>query len=413
MTTKSARVLFGATLLAGSAMAALLATPAAAAPTMSISVGNDLGDAQKAAQKKDFAAAAKAVASAKANAKTDFDNYMIDRVAISVAFNNNDVPAAAQAAQDAADSPAQVDADKFNNLKTALELETLVKNYPNAMKDAKAIEPLKEAATDPQIPGLVSQAYYFGGDFASAKAAAQKAIDAETKAGKAPDRQTLQVLLSADVGLKDEVGAESVLEQEVAAYNDPNDWAQMIDVAITTNGIRDVEAIWLGRLLFLVNAPVSKTDADMIGAIAGHLTFFGDAVNAKNHGGTIDPDPAPRADADKKTIAQQIAAEGAQNGTYSAKLAEALYSYGMYPEAETAAKNAIAKGGNPDTSEAPMVLGQAQAAQGHYDDAIATFGTVTGGGPATQRIVRLWTDFVKVKKNPPAAAAAPATAAAK
>jgi hypothetical protein len=59
------------------------------------------------------------------------------------------------------------------------------------------------------------------------------------------------------------------------------------------------------------------------------------------------------------------------------------------------------------------VLGQAQAAQGKYDDALATFGTVTGGGPATARIVRLWVDYVKIKKNPPVASAAPAAAAAK
>jgi hypothetical protein len=136
-------------------------------------------------------------------------------------------------------------------------------------------------------------------------------------------------------------------------------------------------------------------------------------VNAKTHGGVLDPDPVPRADADKKTIAAQIAGEDKANGKYSATLSEALYSYAMYPEAEAAAKLAISKGGNPDTSEAPMVLAQAQAAQGKYDDALASFATVTGGGPATSRIVRLWVDYVKIKKNPPVAAAAPATAAAK
>ena len=413
MTTKSTRVLSAAILLAGSAMAALIASPANAAQTVSTSVGNDLQDAQKASQKKppDFVAAAAAVAKAKADSKSDFDKYMTARIGISVAFNNNDVPGAAQAAQDAADSPAQPDADKFSNTKTALELTTLAKNYPAAMKDAHALEAMPQSATDPQIPGLVSQAYYFGGDFASAKASAQKAVDAAVKAGKAPDKQTLQVLMSAQVGLKDEAGAEQTLEQTVATYNDPNDWAQMIDVAITTQGIRDVEAIWLGRLLFLVGAPVTKTDADMIGAIASHLTFFGDAVNAKAHGGTVDPDPDPRAASDKATIQQQIAAEGAQNGVYSAKLAEALYSYGMYPEAETAAKTAMTKGGNPDATEAPMVLGEAQAAQGKWDDAIATFATVPASSEATKRIVRLWTDYAKVKKNPPAPAAT-ATAAA-
>ena len=83
------------------------------------------------------------------------------------------------------------------------------------------------------------------------------------------------------------------------------------------------------------------------------------------------PIPPPRADADKKTIPAQIAAGPKQNGKYNVKLAEALYSYGMYPEAEAAARAGHHKGGATDPTEAPMVLGQALAAQGKYDDAIA------------------------------------------
>ena len=70
---------------------------------------------------------------------------------------------------------------------------------------------------------------------------------------------------------------------------------------------------------------------------------------------------------------QQIAAGAKQNGQYNVKLAEALYSYGMYPEAEAAAKLAMSKGGITDPSEAPMVLGQALTAQGKYADAVTAF----------------------------------------
>ena len=216
------------------------------------------------------------------------------------------------------------------------------------------------------------------------------------------------VLMSADAGLKDEAGAEvdagrTGARLQPAGRLGADDRHRLRH----TEGLRDQDAIWLGRLLFLTGAPVSQNTGNMIGSIAGHLTFFGDAVNAKAHGGAVDPDPIPRADSDKKTIPDQIAAEDKQNGTYSAKLAEALYSYGMYPEAEAAATKAVAKGGNPDASEAPMVLGQAQTAQGKYDDALASFGKVTGGGPATARITKLWVDYVTIKKHPPAAAAAP------
>jgi hypothetical protein len=412
MTSKSTRVLLAAVLLAGSATA-LLSTAATAAPSLSSSVASHLQDAQKAATKQDFAGAAAAVAAARTSAKSDFDTYMVNRVAISVAFNQNDTNAAAQAAQDAADSPAAPDAEKFSNAKLAIQLTTMAKQYDKAMKDAKALEGMKEAAADPQVPGLVAQAYYFGGDFADAKTAAQRNIDAEIKAGKSPDKQSLEVLMSAQVGLKDDAGAQQTLEEQVRYYNDPNDWAQMIDVAITQNGIRDLDAVWLGRLLFAVGAKVTQDDANMIGAIAGHLTFFGDAVNAKAHGAVVDPDPGPRADADKKTIDQQIAAANAQNGTYSAKLSEALFSYGMYDKAEQIAQLSISKGGNAqDPSEAQMVLAQSQAMEGKYDDALANLGKVTGGGPATPRIARLWTDYVTIKKNPPAPPA-PAQAAAK
>ena len=108
---------------------------------------------------------------------------------------------------------------------------------------------------------------------------------------------------------KDEAGAEATLEQLVAQFNDPEDWTQMIDVAISSKGIRDVEVVWLGRLIFLSGATPSQQDANLFGATASHLTFFGDAQVAQQHGGTGFPDPNARADADKKTIPAQIAAE--------------------------------------------------------------------------------------------------------
>jgi hypothetical protein len=36
-------------------------------------------------------------------------------------------------------------------------------------------------------------------------------------------------------------------------------------------------------------------------------------------------------------------------------------------------------------------------ALGNYQDALDSFAKVTGGGPATARIVRLWTYYVKSK----------------
>jgi|SRR5665213_3053205 len=229
--------------------------------------------------------------------------------------------------------------------------------------------------------------------------AAKQRIEADKKAGRVPDRKTRQMLLSAQSALKDEAGMADTLEEEAADYNDPADWSEIIAITFGTPGLRDQDGIWLGRLMFVVGAPVPPSDAGTVGQIASQHGFFGDAVNAKAHGGQVDPDPAPRADSDKKTMPDQIAHGQAQDGAYNAKLAEALYGYGMYREAEAAAKLAIQKGGNPDPSEAPMVLGQALAAEGKYDDAVVAFGQVAGGGPVTPRIARLWAAYAKIKKR--------------
>jgi hypothetical protein len=229
--------------------------------------------------------------------------------------------------------------------------------------------------------------------------AAKQRIEADKKAGRVPDRKTLQMLLSAQSQLKDEAGMANTLEEQAADYNDPADWSEVIAITFGTPGLREQDGIWLGRLLFVVGVRVSPTDASTVGQIASQHGFFGDAVNAKARGGQVDPDPTPRADSDKKTMPDQIAQQQAQDGAYNAKLAEALYGYGMYREAEAAAKLAIQKGGNPDPSEAPMVLGQALTAQGKVDDAVLAFGQVKGGGSVTPRIARLWAAYAKIKKK--------------
>ena len=230
-------------------------------------------------------------------------------------------------------------------------------------------------------------------------AAAKASMAADKSAGRVPDRKTLQTLASAQSQLKDDAGMADTLEELAVDYNDPGDWSQIIAIAFGTKGLRDQDGIWLGRLLFVVGAKVAPEDASTMGEIAVQKGFFGDAVNAKAHGGQLDADPAPRADADRKTMADQIAQQQTQDGAYNAKLAEALYGYGMYPQAEAAARLAIQKGGNADASEAPMVLGQALTAQGKFDAAVAAFGQVSGGGPVTPRIARLWAGYARIKKR--------------
>ncbi|HKD47858.1 MAG TPA: hypothetical protein VKB67_09240 [Rhizomicrobium sp.] len=409
MTSKQFRGPLAAALLAAAPMA-LLAFPAqAAAPHLTRGVQNALADAQKAMNAGDSATATADIAKARAvDGRTPEDDYWINKIDLNIQAKASNMAAADQDAEAAVDSPALPAEDKADMLRLALILANSQKHTDKAVNYAKQLQALNP--TDPTVINAITVAYFNAKDFAGAQALIQKQIDADTAAGKRPSRDTLQNLLDIQVAQKDEAGAEKTLEQLVANYNDPKDWTQMIDVAITSKGIRDLDIIWLGRLLFAVGATASAQDANMFGQTASHATFFGDALVAQQHGGSGYPDPTARAEADKKSMPQQIAAGQKQNGQYNAKLAEALYGYGMYPEAEDAAKLAMSKGGATDPSEPPMVLGQSLVAQGKYDEAIAAFGQVQGGGPATARITRLWADYAKIKKNPPEATAAAAPA---
>ncbi|HEX4371236.1 MAG TPA: hypothetical protein VH019_07795 [Rhizomicrobium sp.] len=409
MTSKKFRAPLTVVLLAAAPLA-LLALPAyAAGPKLTKAVNNALADEQKAYTAGDFKTAADDIAKARTvDGRTPEDDYWINKIDINVQIKTNNMAGADQDAEAAADSPAMPPEDKTEMLRLALILANNQKHTDKAVTYAKALQ-----ATNPTDAGVISQitvAYFNAKDFPAAQVVVQKQIDVATAAGKTPARDTLQNLLDVQVAQKDEAGAEKTLEQLVAGYNDPKDWTQMIDVTITSKGIRDTDIIWLGRLLFQVGATASAEDSNLFGQTASHATFFGDALVSQQHGGTGFPDPTARADADKKTMPQQIAAGEKQNGNYNAKLAEALYSYGMYAEAEAAAKLAMSKGGTTDPSEAPMVLGQSLVAQGKYADAVTAFGQVQGGGPATARITRLWVDYAKVKQNPPAATAAAAPA---
>ena len=130
-------------------------------------------------------------------------------------------------------------------------------------------------------------------------------------------------------------------------------------------------------------------------------------MQAEKAGGTGFPPPDAKADADKKTMPQQIAAGAKQNGQYNVKTGRSrLRLWHVSAKPITAAQAAKTKGGATDTTEPDMVIGMAQAAQGKYADAATTFGGISQSNPASARVVRLWAYFAKAKANPATAAAA-------
>jgi cytochrome c-type biogenesis protein CcmH/NrfG len=80
----------------------------------------------------------------------------------------------------------------------------------------------------------------------------------------------------------------------------------------------------------------------------------------------------------------------------------------MYSDAEALGQAAKTKGGLQDPTEADMLIGMSQAAQGKYAEAAQTFSAINQPNPASARVVRLWTYFAKQKANPGTGATAAA-----
>jgi len=316
----SAGFLFGAAQTA-------LAADAPKAPKLTNAIAKNLQDAQKAGNAKDFPTALAAIDKAKAvSGPTPYDTLMINRFAMGIHVGMGDLAAAGVDAEAAADVDPSVipDTDKPNVYKPALQLALNAKHYDKAVKYAKLYQALTPPPSGADL-GLVSQALYLGGDYAGATAIAQKNIDAATAAGQKPARNDLDIVLAGQVKQKDEPGAEKTLEALVANYNQPDDWGQLMGVSLTTKGMRDIDYIYMGRLMFLQGGKMRPEDASLIGSTASRLGFLGEAVQAQKLGGQGFTDPGPKVDADKKSFPAQVAAGAKQNGVYNVKTAEAAY----------------------------------------------------------------------------------------
>jgi hypothetical protein len=399
MKSSTLRAALTATLLLGAATGALAAD--AKAPKISNSVLKPLSAAQTASNKKDYPAALAAIEDAKkVSDRTPYDDLMINRFSMSIHVGAQDMAAADVDAEAAADTdPAVIpDADKAAVYKPALQLALNAKHYDKAAKYAK----LYAATTPPPSAadqGLITQALYLGGDYAGATALAQKNVDAAKAAGQKPQRNDLDIIMSAQVKQKDEPGAENTLEQLVQYYNTPEDWGQILGVSLGTKGMTDIDYIYAGRLMLASGAKTTSVDGQLVGSTANKSGLYGDAEAFQKIGG---PAPDAREAADKKSFASQIAAGAKQGGEYNVKTAEAAYGYGMYADAEKMARDAKTKGGTKDPIEADMVIGQSQAAQGKFADAATTFAGITAPNPARARIVRLWGYYAKAKSAPAA-----------
>ncbi len=372
-------------------------------------IGKALQEAQNDLKNNDVAGAAAAVKTAQAVPNpTPIEIYFINKFVAAVAISQKDYPSATAAYEANAASPVLPDTDKKEVFHNALLLASMTKDWQKSIEYGKQLEAAN--GLDAQTYGVIALAYYNLKDMTTAKAYAQKSIDASKAAGKQPEQTSLEIVLGAQATTHDQSGAVATLEQIVVQYNKPDDWRQLTNVGLGTKGIKYIDALYIYRLKDMTGG-MEPDDYITPGEIAGQpqigyaveaVKFYEEGINA----GKLKPGDASglakaRKDAaqDRSSLAMYAAsAAKSKTGEQDLKMAEDYWGYGRYADAEASARSAIAKGGLKDPGEGQMILGTSLVAQGKNDEAIQTLGQVTGN-EGRAKAAHLWSLYAQAKKN--------------
>ena len=360
-----------------------------------------LGAVQKLVAQNDYKTALDQLHAAQALPnRTPDDDYLINGFLASVSIRLNDMADATTAFEAMADSPIlQKDPNKVQVLGNAMIVEDVSKKYQKTIAYAQmlqAIQPLDAKQSQSLI-----EAYYFTNDFVHVKQLAQKVVADSKAAGTIPPQGILQMLMNSDLSTGDKAGGEAASEELAVDYNIPSDWARLIQIYSNLKG-QPIDALNLLRLGVVTGAALDASDYTLMGSVASHAGFFGDAEVAARHGGKV-PGAAAKAAADQKELPGLIAAAKSQDSRHNIVLAEDVYGYSRYTDAEALAKRALSTGGPAD--EANMLIGMSLAGQGKYSDAVAAFAQVKGT-PEGAKAAHLWTLYAQRKAAPPVAATA-------
>jgi hypothetical protein len=398
--------LFVLTAVSAASSASLADSKPAAVPVVSKPVGVLLDAARKQLLSGDNAGAKVTVMQAQALPdRTPIDNYEIQNFLGNIAIKLNDHAAALAAYEAMADSPSIPDAEKASTFRIATLLATEAKQFDKGILYGNKFIALG-GAPDDSVLSAIAEDFFYKNDYANAELFGKQAI-ASPLEGKAPNQGALEAVFASQLKLKKDADALSTLETMVTFYNDPESWGQLIDVALGTKGIKDVEALDLYRLRLASKAPAQGEDYSLMAALAltnGYPVEAQSILEAgiaagklTNSGKTAAQLAEARSRAAKdraSLVAFEAAALKSSSGELDVKLAENYYGYGRYADAVTAARRGLNKGGSKtDANEANMVIGMASVMQNGNTDALAAFNNVKSGSPALMKAAHLWNVF--------------------
>ncbi len=363
--------------------------------------------AQKAQQAKNWGECVTQAHAAEAiPARTSEDNYYINEMLGFCLVRQNNLSAAFGPLKATLDSGKLSGENLASRVRALAQIAYTLKNYDDAIEYGNRAIALP--GSDAEMTTLVAQSMYLKGDNKGAREFLNRLVAAQERNGQAPKEQTLQLILSACIKMKDNGCITSSFEKLVSHYPKDDYWKNLV-VTLLNSGANDRTMMQIYRLASEVNAMSGGNYMEMA-QIAIDQGLPGDAQSAietatqrtlitedreKASAGRLLASAKTGAAADRATLTKQDAeAAKKPTGEVDVKVGSAWMSYGQYAQAIAAMNRGIAKGGIKNLAEAQLMLGIAQYKAGSAADAVKTFKSVKGD-PTLERLASLWALRVK------------------
>jgi hypothetical protein len=364
-----------------------------AADTLRPDVAKPLNAAQNLyrAHKYQDALAQIAAASAVPN-KTPYEMYMVEemRGAAAVAAGNSGL--AAQAYETLLAS-GQLKGDEVQHITATLAgIYFQEHSYPKAIATGERY--LKAGGSDPQMRTLIVESYYQSNDFANATKLLKSTVDAQIRAGHAPDESELQLLGTCAQRAKDDAAYRSALEALVAYHPKQSYWDDLFTAIRGKSGYSsrlDIDTYRLRRATGSLSTADDYMEMTQLALVAGSTAEAKQVIDQGFTSGVLGRD----AQAEREKRLQALATKRAQgvaadNAQAPAPVDDGLNRVfaGKASDGIAMMQAAIAKGtDHPD--EAQLHLGVAYYVAGQKARAVQTFRAVKGSDGSAD-LAHLW-----------------------
>ena len=359
--------------------------------------------AQKAQQAKNWGeCVSQAHAAGAVATRTAEDNYYINEILGFCLVRENKLAEAFPALKFTVDSGRLSGDTLASRVRALAQISYQLKNYEEAIAFGNRAIALPGGA-DAELYTLVAQSMYLKGDNKGARDFLNKLVASQERNGQAPKEQTLQLILSTCIKMKENACITSSFEKLVSHYPKDEYWKNLV-VTLLNAGGNDRTMMQIYRLAAEVNSMNGPNYMEMA-QIALDQGLPGDAQSAieKATKSNLITDAREVASSqrllaaaktasasDRATLAKQEAdAAKKPTGEVDFKVGTAWMSYGQYPQAIAAMTRALAKGGVKNLAEAQLMLGIAYYKAGNAAEAAKAFKAVKGDA-TLERLGSLW-----------------------